>query len=98
VLSGISKTISEGLSKALGIMDSWLGGDGEASIELNSDFLGMPLSAQDLTALVGAWQSGAISQETLFNNLKRGEVYSDAETFEDEQAKIDSNPQLIAPM
>jgi len=97
VLSGISQTLTKALTKALQIMDIWLGGTGESYIELNTDFLGMPLNAQELTALVGAWQSGAISQETLFNNLKRGELYSDSETFEEEQAKIDTNPTLVMP-
>lgn len=97
VLSGISQALSKALTKALSIMDIWLGGTGESYIELNTDFLGMPLNAQELTALVSAWQSGAISQETLFNNLKRGELYSDSETFEEEQAKIDTNPSLVIP-
>jgi hypothetical protein len=38
---------------------------------------------------VSAWQNGAISQNTLFENLKAGEIVADTETFEDEQARID---------
>ena len=89
-LSSIGIMISKGIEKALNLYSSWLGSASYVEFELNKDFTGTPLSAQDLTALVSAWQSGAISQETLFNNLRSGELYNEDETFEDEQAKIDA--------
>lgn len=92
ILSGISRNISSGLSWALSVMEQWAGGGGDVSIEMNKEFLGKVITGQELTALVGSWQSGAISQETLFLNLKRGEIYPDNVEFEEEQAKIDSTP------
>jgi hypothetical protein len=91
VLASISVSISEAIEKAMGFISQ-----DEFSYQLNKDFLGKALSAQELTALVSAWQSGGISQETLFNNLKKGEIYQDSETFEDEQSKIDAAP-LMTP-
>jgi hypothetical protein len=96
ILAGIAQNVSNGLTMALQIFDEWAGGNGKATIEINREFLNMPLSAQELTAMVAAWQAGAISQETLFFNLKAGETYPDDLTFEEEQGRIDSNPASIA--
>jgi hypothetical protein len=97
VLSGIAQELSRSLTRALQTFSLWAGGDEKVSIELNREFLNMPLSAQELTALVGAWQAGAISADTLFFNLKAGETYPDDLTFEEEQAMIDNNPTLSMP-
>jgi hypothetical protein len=91
-LVNMGLVISKGMQKILFIFSDWLVNDTNVTFELNKDFVGTPLSAQDLTALIAAWQSGAISQETLFKNLKAGELYDDTDTFEDEQSKIDANP------
>lgn len=95
ILSNIAINVSQGLTKALILFSQWAGASDKASIELNRDFLNLPLTAQELTAMVGAWQAGAISQETLFFNLKSGEMYPDNLTFEEEQAKIaDTTPPM----
>jgi hypothetical protein len=90
VLADISEEISQAIEKAF----SYITQD-PFSYQLNKDFLGKSLSAQELTALVSAWQSGGISQETLFDNLKKGEIYQDNATFEDEQSKIDQMPLMM---
>jgi len=43
---------------------------------LNTDFDSTLLSATEIQALVAAWQSGAISQDTLLHNLRTGEILS----------------------
>jgi hypothetical protein len=91
-LATIGLTIGRGLQKALSIYSNWLTSDENVKLEINKDFTGSSLTAQELTALVSAWQAGAISQETLFNNLKAGELYDDSTTFEDEQSKIGDAP------
>jgi len=90
VLAGMSYTLSMGLTQVLNWVASWAGIAGEINYQLNKDFLPMPMTATDLSALVAAWQNGAISQQTLFENLKAGEVVSDTTTLEDEQARIDT--------
>ena len=91
VLSGIAQNISTGITEALKIFSLWAGGDDNITLELNREFLDMRLTAQELTALVSAWQSGAISQDTLFYNFKNGELYEDDLTLEDEQSRIDNS-------
>ena len=46
------------------------------------------MSSQDLQAVVGAWQSGAISWDTMFELFRSGEILPDGRTNEDEAALI----------
>jgi hypothetical protein len=41
---------------------------------LNTDFFATAMTSQDLTALVASWQQGAISYDTLYYNLQKGEI------------------------
>jgi len=88
VLSNMAQTVSEGLERALNWVARWEGVAETCTLQLNRDFLPTPMSAQELSALVTAWQNGAISSETLFDNLKAGEIIDDDDDFEEEQAKI----------
>lgn len=88
LLSCMSQTISMGLTLALQWLADWEGVDGEVKVEFNRDFLPASMDAQTLTSLVSAWQSGAISQNALFHNLKAGEIIEDGITFEEEQGRI----------
>src|SRR5689334_19556194 len=42
------------------------------------------MSSQDLQAIVAAWQSGAISRDTMFELFRSGEILPDGRTNEDE--------------
>jgi hypothetical protein len=54
-------------------------------LQLNTDFSVKGLSSQELTAIVAAWQAGAISQETMFDLFRRGEVLPVGRTDEEEK-------------
>lgn len=97
VLSGVSRMLSKMISKALSIMDKIIGGDGEASIQLNTDFFEKSLTPQEATAYIQLIQSGTCSHEAIFDNLQIKGFYPDDLTFEDEQARIDTNPQIPMP-
>jgi len=51
----------------------------QISVELSKEFLDSKLSGQDLRELVGAFIDGAISEETLVYNLRRGDLIFSAE-------------------
>lgn len=90
VLSAISRSVSVAVERLLLIVRDWAGGaSGEVAYALNRDFTSTVMSAQDLTALLQAWQSGAISKETLFENLKAGEIIQGDRTFEEEEDRIE---------
>lgn len=92
VLSSIAISISLALEQALTWFVEWAGGTGEVTYELNRDFLPVPMEPAALTALVSAWQAGAISTEDLFDNLQRGDVVDSTKTLEDQQTEIANTP------
>jgi hypothetical protein len=55
---------------------------------LNTDFSITGMSFQEITALVAAWQAGAISQDTMFNLFRAGEVIAPGRTNEEELALL----------
>ena len=60
--------------------------------QLNTDFEAATLGAKELTALVEAWQQGAISRDTLLHNLRAGELLPPARTNEQEVELIGKEP------
>ena len=61
-------------------------------MELNTDFSATGMSATELTAVVKAWQSGAMSRDTMLDLFRRGEVLPEGRTNEEELALIRSEP------
>ena len=93
VLVGAVLSVQEGIAKALSFMAEWEGVSGDIEVELNTDFSDTKISAEDLTALMTAWQSGGISHETFLHNMKKGEVIPNDVSVEDEKGRIDlQNP------
>lgn len=74
VLSNISSTVSSALSQCLVWFADWEGLKAEPVVQLNRDFMDSRMGAQELTALVAAWQNGAMPLDDLLYNLQRGEM------------------------
>ena len=53
-------------------------------VQLNTDFSAKGMASDEITAVVAAWQAGAISQETMFDLFRRGEVLPPGRTDEEE--------------
>jgi hypothetical protein len=96
VLASHANAVSATMTKALTVLAQWMGVSGEISYRLNTDFMPLRLTPQDLTALVGAWQSGGISKQTFFYNLQQGELVAPGKTFEDEEGEIETSAPTIA--
>lgn len=98
VLASIAQSISIGLTHCLEWVANWVNITGDISVSLNRVYLPNSLTYQDVQALVQSWQAGAISHETLFDNLVKGDVVSPDISFQDEMERIDMNtPGLPAP-
>jgi hypothetical protein len=91
LLASISQAASIGIERALTMFSKFAGTEQPAKFRLNKDFFPMPMSALNLTALVASWQNGAISYQTLFDNLQRGEVIDIDQTVEKELAKMNQH-------
>ena len=90
VLSSIASTISGALTQALTLFSKWAGSDAECKVELNQEFLPPEMTPQELSALVSAWQTGAISMQVLFDQLQKKEVIASDLTLEEMQGQIGS--------
>jgi hypothetical protein len=61
-------------------------------LQLNTDFTARGMKSDEVTAVVAAWQAGAISQETMFDLFRRGEVLPPGRTDEEEARLSAANP------
>lgn len=84
----VAITCADVITKALNFAARWMGSTEEAVYELNTDYNPTGMSGQDLTAMVSAYQGGAISYDTLYENLQRGEIASVGRTADEERAMI----------
>lgn len=89
ILSLLAEVSSSCIQKALTKFSQFAGTEEEAKFAINKDFFPMPMAALQLTALVASWQNGAISYETLFENLKKGEIVDIDQTIAKELAAIE---------
>lgn len=89
-LAAIVTAVSEAVEWALEIFAQWAGASGEVAYQINRKFTPVQMGPQELTALVSAWQSGAVSDSDLFANLQEGEIIATEKTLEEHQAEVDS--------
>lgn len=87
ILAKIADNTAEKITEICTFMHRWAGLP-DVKIALNKDYFPAKMTPQELQALVQAWQSGAISAQTLFTNLQQGEIVAAGVNFEDEQAAI----------
>jgi hypothetical protein len=100
ILGNVALSVSESLSQVLRWAYWWNSTEDspddvsneQVALELNTDFSNKGLSSQDLQAIVGAWQAGAISRDTMLDLFRRGEVLADSRTSEEETQLIAREP------
>jgi hypothetical protein len=98
ILSSIAASLSESLTQVLRWAYWWHSTEefpgsitqDQALVTLNTDFSLKGLTSQELQAVVGAWQSGAISQDTMFELFRKGEILPDGRSNPDEARLINS--------
>jgi hypothetical protein len=98
VLMTLALSVSDSISQVLRWVYWWNSteespeviGEDLVLLELNTDFSVKGMEAKDLTAIVAAWQKGAISRETMFDLFRRGEVLPVGRTDE-EEARLTRN-------
>lgn len=98
VIGGIAKSVSDSINQLLCWVAWWHSSkespwdfsEGDFAYKLNRDFDFEGLSANDLSALVSAWQSGGISRDTLLHNLRVKELLPPGRTEEEEVRLIGS--------
>jgi len=92
VLSAVSLSVSDSLTHVLRWVYWWNSteetpeaiGEDVVLMQLNADFSTRGMASEELTAIVAAWQAGAISRETMFDVFRRGELLPAGRTDEEE--------------
>ena len=101
VLSAVSFSISESLSQVLRWVYWWNStesmpgdiGDKTVLVSLNADFTLNGMASNEITAVVAAWQAGAISRDTMFDLFRMGDVLPVGRSNEDEAKLVAGTPQ-----
>lgn len=98
-LEKIVTAASDGLTRVLRWFEAWLRGEASEStgITLNNDLLPQGITPQQVVALMQGLQSGAISFDSYFYNMQRGEMYPDGWTKDDEADAIAMGNPMLDP-
>ncbi len=89
VLASMASTFDQAMTKVMRWHADWSGAEGtNITFAVNKDFFEARLTAPEAQALVGTWQAGGISFETLFWNLQAGEWIEPGRTIDEERALI----------
>ena len=95
----IANTASRAITQALKIIAEWEGTSKEqvkeVKLELNTDYNLSEMDAQTITALVTAWQTGAIRQEDMFKKLQKGEIIESDISFDDYKSNLEVSSPIL---
>jgi len=102
VLGALAASISDSLTHVLRWIHWWhstedkpdLVSPEDVLVSLNTDFSLQGMDSTAITALVSAWQARAISQDTMLDCLRKGEVIPDGRTNEEEVRLVTSDKVL----
>ncbi len=104
LLASIVAEVSRSMEWALGVFAQWSGASGKVEYRINRDYNPTGMSAQDITAYLGAVQAGELSSQEFFELLQRGDVIDGGKSFDEHQSEIEiqapapTRPALPAPM
>jgi hypothetical protein len=93
IMQAYAQAASLLVTKALRWHTWWAGAttvldDERVTFTLNTDFLPTTIDGPQLTAFVGAWQQGALTQADLYYNLSQGNLLAPGVTFDQWQAQL----------
>lgn len=98
-LTSVALASAAGLERALRYAAMFVGQDPtEIVVKPNLQFVDQVMNPLDAANLVKVWQAGAISKQTLYENLQRGEVASAERTLDEEEELIAIDQQGMQPV
>jgi hypothetical protein len=98
VMAAIVISVSQCIERALGVMAQWVGASGEVTFQISREFVPAGMDAQQLTAVVSAWQSGALSEAEMLELFKRGDVIDAEKTLEEHQEEVGAGAPVSVPI
>jgi hypothetical protein len=99
LLADIAHVVSEGMTRVIKEFALWAKVDlkEDQGIKLNDEFVPPDLTADQIKALIGAVQSGALSSRDLFMIFKKGGLIEPKKTFEEHEDDVKDNIALLPP-
>ena len=96
ILGSLASSVSESLTQVLRWAYWWNSTeelpdaitDAQVLLELSTDFSTSTMTAQELSAVVKSWQSGAVSRDTMHELFRKGEILPDGRTNQEEARLI----------
>ena len=103
VLGALAASVSDSLTHVLRWLHWWhstedkpdLVSTDQVLVSLNTDFSLQGMDSNAITALVAAWQAGAISRDTMIDCFRKGEVIPDGRTNAEEKALAGEGVQIL---
>ena len=100
ILANLATSVSESITQMLRWVYWWNSSetspddvtDQQVLFELNTDYNPKGMTALELAAVVKSWQGGAISQDTMLELLRKGEILPDGRSNEEEQRLLKQTP------
>ena len=90
LLTNVVNMAQAGIERVLRIAAEWTGASpNDVEVKMNRDWVETRMDPQELTALMKAWQAGAISFDTLWSNMQRGEIADIDRTADEEKDMIE---------
>lgn len=90
LLHGAVTNTEHAISRLLRIAAEWMGADvNDVSLTMSRDFIEVAMDPKMLEAQMKLWQAGAMSFQTLYENLQRGEVARADRPYDIEKDFID---------
>jgi hypothetical protein len=87
------------LTRLLRLAADWMGENpDDVSVTFSRDFIEVTMDPAGMVAQMKLWQSGAISRQTLYENLQQGEVARADRSYQDEKDLIDEEGGDMSPL
>lgn len=96
-LSSVVNCVEQGLIKAIDYLGRWINVEAKAEVTLNREFVSQRLQAQEISALLQAWQANALSLDTFLYQLQTGEILSPDTTIDDEKTRLQDEADKKTP-
>lgn len=87
-LGKLADSVSRSMELLIETMGEWEGISDAVSFRLNTDYLPDNMTAQELSAWIGALDRGAVSQQEFFDAMKSGGMIRDDKTYEEHEEEI----------
>lgn len=90
ILASIANGVSFSMKEVLVYMARWATAQEDVSFELNTDYMPEKLEPNMITAILKAYQGGAMTLRDVFDAFKRGEVVSADRDYEEFREDLDA--------